>query len=172
MSRLIKPYRGIMPLLDPSAVILDNTSIIGDVHIGSESSIWYGCTVRGDVNEIRIGAQTNLQDGSVIHVAKYGQGSYLGDRITIGHMALIHACTLEDDCFVGMKAIVLDGARIESFGMLAAGAMLTPGKVLPSGELWAGVPARKMRDLTEDDLEMMRRTTLRYVKLAKEHRNA
>lgn len=166
----ILPYRDILPTVAHSAVLLPQTVVVGDVHIGAKSSIWYGSVVRGDVNIVRIGEETNLQDGSVIHVAKYGQGSFIGDRVTIGHMALIHACTIGDDAFVGMKAIVLDGARIEPLGMLAAGAMLTPNKVLPSGELWAGSPARKMRDLGEDDFEMMRRTTQRYVKLAIEHR--
>lgn len=167
---LILPYRDVWPKIDPEAVLLPQTVVAGDVSIGAGSSLWYGSVIRGDVNIVRIGQDTNIQDASVIHVAKYGQGTFIGDRVTIGHMALIHACTIGDDAFVGMRAVVLDGATIESFGMLAAGAMLTPGKVLPSGELWAGSPARKMRDLTEQDYDVMRRTPKRYAKLAREYR--
>ena len=166
----ILPYRDIQPKIDPNAIVLAGAIVVGDVHIGAGSTVWYNSVIRGDVNIVRIGCDTNIQDGTVIHVAKHGQGSFIGDRVTIGHMALIHACTIADDAFVGMKAAVLDGARIEPFGMLAAGALLTPNKVLPSHELWAGSPARKMRDLTEADYEVMRRTVPRYAKLGIEHK--
>ena len=165
----ILPYRDTKPTIHPDAVVLNGVVVVGDVHIGAGSTIWYNSVIRGDVNVVRIGCDSNIQDGTVIHVAKHGQGSFIGDRVTIGHMALIHACTIADDAFVGMRAVVLDGARIEPFGMLAAGAMLTPNKILPSGELWAGSPARKMRDLTEADYEVMRRTVPRYAKLGIEH---
>ncbi|KAF1852281.1 hypothetical protein Lal_00013677 [Lupinus albus] len=152
MTGLVRAFNGILPTVDPTAFIAETAAVIGDVAIGANSSIWYGCTVRGDVNEIRIGARTNIQDGTVIHVASEGQGTYIGDDITVGHMALLHACTLEDGCFIGMKACILDGAYVESRAMVAAGALVTPGKRVTSGFLWAGSPARPVRELTEKDL--------------------
>src|SRR5580693_6024893 len=136
---IILAYRGVMPKIDPTAFIAPGAVIIGDVEIGPETSIWFGCVLRGDVNVIRIGARTNIQDGTVIHVAsglqpaRMGAGSgipeggyptIIGDDVTVGHMALLHACTLADNSFVGMRATVMDGCVVESFAMLAAGALL------------------------------------------------
>ena len=147
----ILPYRSIMPKIDPSAFIAPGAIVIGDVEIGAESSIWPGCVLRGDVQAIRIGARTNIQDGTVIHVTAGGQGVHIGDEVTVGHMALLHDCTLESRSFAGMKAIVMDGAKVESHGVLAAGALLTPGKILPGDQLWTGSPAKYKRNLTESD---------------------
>jgi carbonic anhydrase/acetyltransferase-like protein (isoleucine patch superfamily) len=160
---IILPYRGIMPRIDATAFVAPGAVIIGDVEIGPGSSIWFGCVVRGDVNKIRIGSNTNIQDGSVIHVASgeqparlsagppvkgwKGYPTIIGDNVTVGHMTLLHACTLEDSAFVGMHASVMDGAVIEGQGMLAAGATLTPGKRILRGQLWAGTPAKFWRDL-------------------------
>lgn len=166
---LILPYQGKSPIVDESCFIAPHASIVGDVEIGKNSNIWYNCVVRGDVNIVRIGEDTNIQDGTVIHVATFGQGSFIGDRVTIGHAALIHACTIEDDAFVGMQACVMDDAKVEAGGMLAAGALLTPGKVVPSGQLWAGRPARYVRDLNEDDIKTMKWSWAHYVKLAQQH---
>jgi carbonic anhydrase/acetyltransferase-like protein (isoleucine patch superfamily) len=165
----ILPFEGKMPQIDSSAIITPNVSIIGDVEIGARSNIWFGCVLRGDVNEIRVGEDTNIQDCTVIHVATHGQGSYIGNRVTIGHSALIHACTIEDDAFVGMQACVMDGAKLEKGAMLAAGALLTPGKTVPSGQLWAGRPARYVRDLNDDDRKTMQWSWAHYVKLAQRH---
>src|SRR5690606_27614238 len=121
----------------------------GDVTVGAETGIWFGCVLRGDVDRIRIGARTNIQDGTVVHVSHRDGPTVIGDEVTVGHLALLHACTLEDRSFVGMKACVMDGAVVESGAMVAAGALVTPGKRVPSGQLWAGSPARPMRDLTE-----------------------
>ncbi len=170
MSGLILPYKGVLPTIDSSAFIAHTATVIGDVHIGPETGIWYGCVVRGDVNEIRIGARTNIQDGTIIHVAAKGQGTYIGDGITVGHMALLHACTLEDNCFIGMKACVMDGAYVESGAMVAAGALVTPGKRVKSGQLWAGSPARPIRDLTEQDLAYFPVSATQYAALAAEYR--
>lgn len=165
----ILPFDGIVPSLADTVFVAPGAKVIGDVEIGTGTGIWYGCILRGDVNEIRIGAGVNVQDGCVIHVASKGQGTYIGDDISIGHMALIHACTLESGCFVGMKAMVMDGARVETGAMVAAGALITPGKVVPAGELWAGWPAKKMRDLGAEDRAIMSWTHMHYRDLAQRH---
>lgn len=169
MAPLILPFAGKTPRIHPTAWIAPTAVIIGDVEIGAETGIWYGCVLRGDVNEIRIGARTNIQDGTVIHVAAEGQGTYIGDEITVGHMVLLHACTVESNAFVGMKSCVMDGAHVERHAMVAAGALLTPGKRVPSGELWGGSPARKIRDLTEAQIADWRKSWESYVLHAKEH---
>jgi carbonic anhydrase/acetyltransferase-like protein (isoleucine patch superfamily) len=126
--------------------------VIGNVAIGPRSSIWFNCVLRGDTNVIRIGARSNIQDGSILHVnAGEGMECLIGDDVTVGHMAIIHAARLEDRAFVGMAAVVLDRAVIESGGVLAAGAVLTPGKRIAAGELWGGTPAKLIRVLTEAD---------------------
>jgi len=138
--------------------------------IGEDSGIWYGCVVRGDVNEIRIGKRTNIQDLSMIHCAELGQGTYLGDDITVGHSAVLHACTVEDNAFIGIQACVMDDCLIEKGAMVAAGALLTPGKVVKAGEVWAGKPAKKLRDVNEQDLEFFAINRARYARLAQEYR--
>jgi carbonic anhydrase/acetyltransferase-like protein (isoleucine patch superfamily) len=170
MSDEILPFDGVMPVVGDDVFIAPGAKVIGDVHIGALSSIWYGCILRGDVNEIRIGARTNIQDGTVIHVASKGQGTYIGDDVAVGHMALLHACTIEDRAFVGMKAVVMDGAVVETGGMVAAGALITPGKRVKTGELWTGWPAKLTRALTEKDQAMMTWTQSHYVGLAQKHK--
>ncbi|MCW2236809.1 gamma carbonic anhydrase family protein [Azospirillum canadense] len=172
MSGLILPYKGISPTIDASVYIAPTATVIGDVVIGPDTSVWFGCTVRGDVNEIRIGARTNIQDGTVIHVAAAGQGTYIGDDISVGHMALLHACTIDSGCFIGMKACIMDGAHVESGAMVAAGALVTPGKRVRTGELWAGSPARPIRNLTEKDLDFFPLNVRNYVALAAAYRGA
>lgn len=170
---LILPINGKTPKIHDSAFIAPGAVIIGDVEIGPEASIWYNCVVRGDINAIRIGARTNVQDGSVIHVeTDYGDGGHpaiIGDDVLIGHMAIVHGCTLLDRAFVGMGAIVMDGCVIEGDAMLAAGAMLTPGKRLPSRQLWSGRPAKYMRDLTDEAIADMQRGVTGYVHERQDH---
>lgn len=163
----ILPYRGIAPRVHPEAFVAETAVVIGDVEIGAGSSVWYGAVIRGDVNRIVIGRGSNIQDGTVVHcnhdreagweAADYretggGVPTLIGDGVTIGHMALLHACKLEDGSFVGMRATVMDEAVVESGAMVAAGALLTPGKRIPSGELWAGAPAAFKRRLSEAEL--------------------
>lgn len=173
-ARLI-PFGGNTPRVDPSAFVAPGATLIGDVEIGAEASIWYGCVLRGDVNRIRIGARTNIQDGSVIHVDSAKQGApdghptLIGDDVLIGHLAMVHGCVLEDRAFVGLGAIVMDGCRVETDAMLAAGAMLTPGKTVPTGQLWAGRPAKYVRDLSEADIAGMAAGVAHYVELARLH---
>lgn len=172
MPVLILPYRGKAPQIDPTAFIAPNATVIGDVVVGEDSGIWFGCVIRGDVNEIRIGRRTNIQDGTVIHVASRGQGTYVGDGVTVGHMALLHACTVGDGAFIGMKACVMDGAVVEGGAMVAAGALVTPGKRVPRGELWAGSPARKLRELTGSEVAGFARQAEHYVEMAGAYRTA
>jgi carbonic anhydrase/acetyltransferase-like protein (isoleucine patch superfamily) len=167
---MILTYRGVRPTIDETAFIAPNATIIGDVEIGAETGVWFGCVIRGDVHEIRIGSRTNIQDLTMVHVAKGKFGTYIGDDVTIGHSAVIHACTLEDRSFVGMSATVMDGCVIEQGAMLGAGALLAPGKRIPAGELWAGVPARKVRDLTQEEIEFFKVSADRYADLGQEYR--
>ena len=171
MSQILS-FEGKSPRIHGKAFIAPNAYVIGDVEIGHSSNIWYGSTLRGDTNVIRIGKNVNIQDGTVIHVATHGQGSYIEDDVSIGHMALIHACTIKKQAFIGMKACVMDGAVVEESAMVAAAAVVTPGKHVPSGQLWAGTPARYVRDLTEEDYKMMSWTAQHYVELSRKHRNS
>ncbi len=159
-----------MPKIHNTAFIAPSASIIGDVQIGEDTNIWYNCVLRGDVNDIKIGKRTNIQDGSVIHVTTDFQGTYVGDDVTVGHSAILHACTVENFGFVGMQACVMDGAVVESHAMLAAGALLTPGKRVPSGQLWGGSPARYMRDLKQEELDYIKWSAPHYVELGQEHK--
>jgi gamma-carbonic anhydrase len=173
------PFGGRRPLVDSAAFVAPGATLIGDVEIGPEASVWYHCVLRGDMNRIRIGARSNVQDGSVIHVdpprpggPDAGYPCLIGEEVLIGHMAMVHGCILHDRAFVGLGAIVMDGCEIEGGAMLAAGALLAPGRRIPAGQLWAGRPAKYVRDLSEDDLAGMREGVAHYVALAKLHREA
>ncbi len=165
----VLPYRNIRPRIDPSVFIAPDALVIGDVEIGPESSIWFGCVLRGDMHAIRIGARTNIQDGSVIHVTAGGQGTHIGDGVTVGHMALLHDCTVENGGFVGMKATLMDGAKMETKAVLGAGALLTPGKTVPSGQLWAGSPAKFMREITPAEMVEFGARAQEYVDLSRSY---
>jgi len=164
------PFAGRLPEVHPTAWIAPTAAVIGDVVVGPDSSIWFHCVVRGDVNRVRIGARTNVQDGTIIHVNRETYPCLIGNDVTIGHRAIVHACTLEDGAFVGMGAIVLDGAVIEQGGMLAAGSVLPPGKVIPRDELWAGVPAQVLRKLDRPTDAFFARTAAHYADLAAHYR--
>lgn len=172
MSGRILPYRDHLPRIADSAFIAPDASVIGDVEIGPDSSLWFGVIVRGDVNKIRIGARTNVQDGTMIHCTGMGNDwpTIIGNDVTIGHQVLLHGCTLEDKCMIGIRACLLDGVVVESGALVAAGALVTPGKRVKRGELWGGSPARKLRDLEPRDLEMIERLPGRYAALGAEYR--
>ncbi len=161
---------GIAPRIDPAAWVAPGAVVIGDVWLGPESSVWFGCVVRGDTNHIRIGARSNIQDGSILHVNAGAFPCLVGDDVTVGHAAIVHACTLMDRAFVGMGATVLDGAVIEEGGMLAAGALLTPGKRLGRHELWAGTPARKIRDVDDEERARFNQIAVHYTELSVRYR--
>ena len=169
MSGLIVPHKGFVPKVARSAFIAANATLVGDVEIGENASIWFGVILRGDGPGIRIGENSNLQDGTVVHVAARGLMTVVGKNVTVGHKALLHACEVQDGAFIGMNSTVLDGAVVETEAMVAAGALVTPGKIVRRGELWAGNPARKLRDLTEKDFETFRRIAAGYVELARSY---
>jgi len=169
MSGLIVPHKGFVPKVDPTAFIAVNATLVGDVEIAANANIWFGVILRGDGPGIRIGESSNLQDGTVVHVAARGLMTVVGKNVTVGHMVLLHACEVQDGAFVGMHSTVLDGAVIESEAMVAAGALIPPGKIVRRGELWAGNPGRKLRDLTEKDYANFKRVVANYVKLAQSY---
>src|SRR5689334_6770986 len=169
MSGLIVPFNNFVPKIDPSAFIAANATLIGEVEIGAMCGIWFNAVLRGDGPGIVIGDNSNIQDGAVIHVSAGRQGTVVGRNVTVGHLALLHACTVQDDAFIGMHSTVLDGAVVETGAMVAAGALVPPGKVVRRGELWGGNPARKLRDLTEKDYAEFTRIVTGYVTLAKSY---
>jgi len=164
------PFGGKLPAVDPTAWIAPTAAVIGDVTIGAGSSVWFHCVLRGDTNFIRVGAGTNIQDGTIVHVNAGRQATRIGDQVTIGHMAIIHACTLADRAFVGMGAIVLDEAVIEAGGVLAAGSVLPPGKRVGPLELWMGNPAKLARVLTPEQRAGFDTTAPHYTELAARYR--
>lgn len=165
----LTPFKGVWPTLGEGSFVFHGAQVVGDVDIGAGASVWHNCVIRGDVNFIRIGKRTNIQDGSVIHVSTHTYPTIIGDDVLVAHMAMLHGCTLKDNAFVGMGAIVMDNTVIEEDGMLAAGAMLTPGKTVRSGELWTGRPARFKRSLTEAEIAKNRSMAEHYRKLALQH---
>lgn len=169
-SPVILPFRGVSPDIAADAFIAPNVSVIGDVRIGAGSSIWYGCTVRGDVNKVRIGRGSNLQDNSTIHVDSKQYATIIGDDVLIGHQCLIHGCTIGDGATIGMQSCLMDGVVVEAGAMVAAGSLVTPGKTIPRGQLWSGRPAKFMREIDEDGIEGMREAARYYARLATEHK--
>lgn len=175
MGVTIIPIHGKVPQIDDTAFVAPGCVIVGDVTIGAGSSIWYNCVLRADVSRIVIGQRSNIQDGSVVHCDPERPGDpegspcLIGDDVLIGHMAMIHGCRIEDRGFMGLGAIAMNKAVIGSDAMLAAGAMLTEGKVMAPRELWGGRPARKMRDLDDAAIMGMRMGVAHYAENAKAH---
>lgn len=167
---LVLPFGETVPKVAGDVFIAHGATVIGDVEIGGGCNLWYGCTVRGDINIIRVGENTNIQDGTVVHVTRRTHGTFIGSRCTIGHGAIIHGCTLEDGCYIGMHATVMDGAVVEGGAMIAAGALVTPGKRVPSGQLCAGSPAKLMRELRPDELEYIEDSAQHYARLGQSYR--
>jgi len=167
---IILPFNGIMPTIHPSAWVAPGAVVIGDVHIGADTNVWFGVVIRGDVNTIRIGERTNIQDGTIVHVTRKVGPTVIGSDVTIGHNATIHACTLHDFAFVGMHSAVLDFAEIESGGFLAAGALLAPKKKVPSGHMWAGSPAKFFRELTQEEKDYIPFSAKHYVELSSKYK--
>lgn len=163
-------FQGIWPKVADSAYVFHGAQIVGDVEIGEDASIWHNCVLRGDVNHIRVGRRSNIQDGSIVHVSTYTYPTIIGDDVLVAHMAMLHGCRLEDRSFVGMGAVAMDNACVESDGMLGAGAMLTPGKTVRTGELWLGRPAKFVRMLTEKEIIKNRGMAEHYRKIAEQHR--
>nr|QEI21538.1 carbonic anhydrase [Zygophyllum xanthoxylum] len=163
-----------VPLVDKEAFVAPSASITGDVQVGRGSSIWYGCVLRGDVNSIVVGSGTNIQDNSLVHVAKSNLAgkvlpTVIGDNVTIGHSAVLHGCTVEDDVFIGTGATLLDGAHVEKLAMVAAGALVRQNTTIHSGEVWGGSPAKFLRKLTEEEMSFISQSASNYSNLAKVH---
>ena len=174
---MIRPFQNRAPAIDPSAFIAETAVIIGDVAIGPESSVWYNCVVRGDVNFIRIGARSNIQDLSVLHVWHRGKDGdpgapvIIGDDVTVAHSVTLHGCTLENGCFVGMQAMVMDRAVVGEEAQVGAGALVTAGTIIPPRTLWLGSPARYKRDLTEEEVQRLKGSAQNYVEYARQFRS-
>lgn len=158
-----------VPVLGDGVFVAPGARVIGEVTVGDQSSIWYGTVVRGDVNHVRIGRQTNLQDGCVVHVTTARHPAVIGDQVTVGHGAVVHGCTVGDRCLLGMGAIVLDGAELGEGCLVAAGALVPPGKVFPARSLVVGSPARVKGTVDDDDLAWILRSAEHYVELAQRH---
>jgi gamma-carbonic anhydrase len=163
---------GVYPRVHETAFVAPTAAVIGDVEIGAGANVWFHCVLRGDTNLIRIGARSNVQDGSVLHVNPgEGMACLIGEDVTVGHMAIVHAATLHDRAFVAMSAVVLDGSVIEEGGVLAAGAVLTPGKRIGRGEMWMGAPAKFVRMVVEDERVRFAMTAAAYVQNGIRFRN-
>jgi carbonic anhydrase/acetyltransferase-like protein (isoleucine patch superfamily) len=148
---MLRPFRSIYPTVHQSAYVDQSAQVIGDVHIGAESSVWMNVVVRGDVHSIRIGARTNIQDGTIVHVMRETHPTVIGDDVTIGHGAVVHGCTIENRCLIGMGAVVLNGCRVGTGSIVAAGSVLPEGMVVPPGSMVMGVPAKVRRPLTTEE---------------------
>ena len=161
---MLRPFRAIHPDVSESAFVDESAQVIGDVHIGSESSMWMNVVVRGDINFIRIGARTNIQDLTCVHVVRDTHPTVIGDNVTIGHSAVIHGCTIEDRCLIGMGAILLNGCRIGTGSIVAAGALVPEGMDIPPGSLVMGMPAKVRRTLTAEEDASIQRYADNYVR--------
>jgi carbonic anhydrase/acetyltransferase-like protein (isoleucine patch superfamily) len=166
------PFRGKQPKLAARVLVTSGVHVIGDVEIGEDSSLWFNTVVRGDVQSIRIGARTNVQDNTTVHVTTGTGPCSIGSDVTIGHNAIIHACTIEDRCLIGMGAIILDGARIQADSMVGAGALVTQGKTFPPGSLIIGSPAKAVRLLTEEEKAGLLESAEHYVDTARGYTGA
>lgn len=163
---MIYPFKGIIPRLGEGVFVAPNAVVIGDTGIGDGSSVWYSAVIRGDVNFIRIGNGTNIQDGCVLHVSNGTFSLTIGNGVTIGHNAVVHGCRVDDNVLIGMGAVLLDDCRVESNSLVAAGALVRQGFTVPAGVLAAGVPARIVRDLTEEEIDGIRQSAAHYTELA------
>ncbi|HXH03720.1 MAG TPA: gamma carbonic anhydrase family protein [Candidatus Competibacteraceae bacterium] len=176
MPTNLRSYQGHSPRLTASVYLDPSAVVIGNVEIGEDSSVWPLCVIRGDVHHIRIGARSNIQDGTVIHVTHDGPFSpggaptLIGDDVTVGHRVTLHACTIGDLCLIGMGVIVMDQAVVRSRVMIGAGSLVPPGKVLESGYLYVGTPVRQVRPLNERELAFLPYSAEHYVRLAAHHR--
>jgi gamma-carbonic anhydrase len=166
---MLRAFRGVLPTVDPSAYVDPSAQVIGDVHIGPGSSVWMNAVIRGDVHWIRIGARTNVQDGTVVHVHSGAYSTTIGDEVTIGHGAIVHGCTIEDRCLIGMGAILLNGVMVGAESIVAAGSLLTEGFAVPPRSLVMGSPAKLRRSLADREVQSLRDDADRYVLLSREY---
>jgi carbonic anhydrase/acetyltransferase-like protein (isoleucine patch superfamily) len=168
---MIRTFQGKSPQIHPSAYVAESAEVIGDVVIGEESSVWFKAVVRGDVFHVRIGARTNVQDGTVIHVSNGTHATVLEDEVTVGHNVTLHGCYVERGCLVGMGSIVMDGVRIGAESIVAAGALVSPGTQVPPRSLVIGVPARVKRGLTDEEVAGLAQFWKNYVEYTKQYKS-
>jgi gamma-carbonic anhydrase len=168
---MIRPFNKIFPRVHDTAFVTDDAILIGDVEIGEDSSVWFGSILRGDVNYIRIGERTNIQDQTIIHVSSKGLPTIVGDEVTVGHRVTLHACHVERGCLIGIGAILMDGVRVGSQSLVGADSLLTPGTQIPPRSLVIGSPARVKRELSEDELSSLDRSWRNYVELKEQYRS-
>jgi gamma-carbonic anhydrase len=166
---MIRPFSSTSPTIHETAFIAHDAVIIGDVEIGKDSSVWFGSIIRGDVNLIRIGARTNIQDGTIIHVSSKTHSTVLEDEITVGHRVTLHGCHVERGCLIGIGAILMDGVRVGANSLVGAGSLLTPGTQIPPRSLVLGSPARVKRELTEDELAYLDKSWRKYIELKNDY---
>ena len=166
---IIQAYGGRAPRLHPTAFVAETGVVVGDVELGDSASIWFGTVVRGDVHHVRIGARTNLQDLTVVHVTGGKHPTIVGDDVTVGHRAVLHGCTVHDRCLIGIGAVVLDGAVVGPDAMVGAGALVPPGMVVPPRTLAVGAPAKVKRELTADEIAFFRTSAQNYVRYAQHY---
>jgi len=168
---MIQSFQNLHPKIHESAYVAADAIIIGDVEIGAESSVWFGSILRGDVNHIRIGARTNIQDGTIIHVSSKTHPTVLEDEITLGHRVTLHGCYIETGCLIGIGSIILDGARVGRNSLVAAGSLLTPNTQIPPRVLVMGSPARIKRELSDEEVTDLERFWRNYVSLSRIYQN-
>lgn len=166
---MIIKYKQKKPKIDKNVFVAPGSYVVGDVQIGSKSNIWFNVVIRGDVEKIRIGKNTNIQDLTMVHCTTKGFGTTIGSNVTIGHNCVIHDCTINDNSLIGMSSTILDGAVVEKNSMLAAGSLLTQGKIVKSGEIWAGNPAKLLRKLNNKEIGFFKISADRYFKMSKEY---
>jgi carbonic anhydrase/acetyltransferase-like protein (isoleucine patch superfamily) len=163
---LILPVNGVLPAWGERCFIASNATITGDVVMGSDCSVWFNAVIRGDVHSIRIGDQTNIQDGAIVHCTYKRASTLIGNQVSIGHQAMIHGCTIEDQVLIGMGAIILDKAIVQKGCLVAAGAVVTEGSILDAGFLYAGIPAKKIKSVSDEQKEIILQTAVRYPQYA------
>jgi len=166
----LRPFRGQSPRVDPSCFVDDSAQVIGDVELGEDSSVWFNTVIRGDVNSIRIGKRTNIQDLTMVHVTSKQHPTTIGDDVTVGHHVVLHGCTIGNRVLVGMGSVVMDGVEVGDDAIIGAGALVTPGTKIPPGSLAVGSPARVKRPITDEERAFLLESAKHYVHYAAEHR--
>jgi carbonic anhydrase/acetyltransferase-like protein (isoleucine patch superfamily) len=170
MGYKLVDYKNLSPNIHETVYLADGVIIAGDVTIQEHANIWFNSVIRGDVAKVTIGKNTNIQDGTVIHTSRFDGPTHIGSNITIGHMALIHACSIEDNAFIGMQSTVMDKSIVEEYGFLGAGSLLSPGKIVRKNEMWIGRPAKFVRMITDQEKEFMQGNLQNYLDLAKAYK--
>tara|TARA_B110000503_G_C7166405_1_gene422062 strand:- start:4382 stop:4897 length:516 start_codon:yes stop_codon:yes gene_type:complete len=170
MNYKLITFKDTKPTIHKSAFLASGVIIAADVTIAENVNIWFNSVIRGDVSPVTIGKNTNIQDGSVIHTSRFNGPTHIGDNVTVGHLALLHACIIEDNAFIGMQAAVMDKVVVEEYGFVGAGSLVSPGKIVKKKELWIGRPAKFVRMITDEELEFMQENIKNYLELSNEYK--